>query len=121
MIQNILIIILILLYSLHDYYVIGSYSKAKFKRYWHFAKFIIVALTGYLIFGFSKELIAFYLLFYVIFESVLNILRKKPLLYVSKNGSFSDKLRTQLFGEHVTVYEGIIKVMCIIIAIILLR
>jgi hypothetical protein len=57
------------------------------------------------------------LLYYVIFESVLNLLRKKHVFYVSKDGSQSDKLRSKIYGKHPQIIEGIIKTILTIIAV----
>lgn len=119
--MNWLIVLLIVLYAINDYFIIESYSKIDFKKYWHYSKFLIVLLTLYLIEGLTWNLLAYYILYYVIFESLLNLLRKKHIWYVSKDGSFSDKLRWKLFEQDTLVYEGIIKILLLGIAIIILN
>lgn len=118
-----LLILLFILFALHDYAVIKSYNTKyykEYKRYWHGLKLAIVILTGILICGINLLLVAYLLGYYVIFESVLNIARGLPLFYVSKDGSVTDKIRFGLFGKYSKVAEGCIKLICVITIIIII-
>lgn len=115
------IILISLLWAFNDYFIIKSYENIKYKAYWHYTKFSLVGLSIFLISGFVVNLIAYYILYYVIFESLLNVLRGKKINYVSEDGSFSDKLRWKLFEQDTLVYEGIIKILLLGIAIIILN
>ncbi len=108
-------IVLIFLYALHDHFVIKSYGDSwndKYKDWWHYVKFCFVTLTGYLACGFSYDLVVFYLLYYVLFSAILNILRGKKLLYLGSSGS--DGWRNKIFGKRAILMEGIFKAVAII-------
>lgn len=103
-------IVLVLLLALHDYYVIKSYGNSytpKYKDYWHWCKFWFVALVGYMLYGATWETAAFYMLYYIVFETALNVFRSLPIFYVGVNGV--DGLKGRLFRKYDTLVEGILK------------
>jgi hypothetical protein len=120
---NILSIVLIILFAVFNALVIKSYKGVWNKTYkdaWHKVQYCIVILVGILIFNFTKELAQFYLAFYILYEPILNKLRKHRMFYVSKTGSVSDRFRTWLFGTHVEIYEIILKAIAITALIIII-
>ena len=114
-------VLLIALYAIHDYFIIQSYGEkwnAKFMSYWHQAKLAIIVLTGFLICGLTVDLIVFYLLYYVLFETVLNGLRKRKIFYLGTKGL--DGFRRKIFGKHVYIAEAVMK-LCAVGVIVWLK
>lgn len=109
---------LIILFAFFNYYIISSYGTnwvKKHKDNWHTVQFLIVCLTAFLIFGWTKELIIAGLVWYSLFEPTLNFLRFgwSKIFYVSVDGSFTDKLRTKVFGKYAQIAEGAMKAIAI--------
>lgn len=103
----------------YNWAVIKSYVgyRKEFVDDWHYfqAAMVILVLVWHV--SSLKEFISFGLIYYVIFESLLNIFRGKHIFYISKNGSKSDKLRFNIYGKHPQITEGIIKTILIFIAL----
>lgn len=114
-------IILFFLFAINDYFIIKSYVgyRKNFKQYWHYSKFSIVCLIGFMLNGFTVELIKYFLLYFIIFEPVLNLLRGRNIFYVSRDGSKSDKLRSDIFGNKTFYIELLLRITAIIIYILL--
>ena len=100
-----LVIALIVLYvidALRDYNVwkASTYDKYLYTRRWHtyafFFHLIVASLICYLISGASIDsgilLITIGLTRYVVFNTALNLLREKPLYYLSKDSNFIDRI-----------------------------
>jgi hypothetical protein len=114
-------ILLFLLFALNDYFIIKSYVgyRKTYKQYWHYSKLAIVTYFGYLLHGLEIGLIGYFLLYYIIFEPTLNLLRGKNIFYVSRDGSKSDKLRSDIFGNKTFYFELLFIITAIIIYILL--
>lgn len=113
--------ILFLLLALNDYFIIKSYVgyRKNFKQYWHYSKLAIVTYFGYILHGLEIDLIRYFLLYYLVFEPCLNLLRNKNIFYVSRDGSKSDKLRSQIFGNKTFYFELLLRITALTIYILL--
>lgn len=123
----------------YNYCVIQSYEDKYNKGYkdlWHYLQSAMVLLVLAYHVSDLKEFVAFGLVYYVTFESLLNLLRQENIFYVSKDGSKSDRVRYIIYSAvpkivnwilwkfgskkqvkiKVEVIEGIIKITLIIIA-----
>jgi len=61
------ILLICFLYALNDYFIIRGYEDIQYKKYWHYTKFFIVAISFYLIVGLSWDLLAYYIIYYIIY------------------------------------------------------
>jgi hypothetical protein len=108
------------LVACYNYCVIESYDDNYNKQYkdlWHYLQSAMVVLVLLWHVTTLKEFISFGLIYYVIFETMLNLLRGLHPFYVSKDGSKSDKIRYKLYGENPENKEAILKTILILIAI----
>lgn len=110
----ILEVLLILLFSLFNCFVIESYKgdyDKQYKKYWHYVQLAIICLIGWMLHGLTLNLAIFYLLYYIFFEPVLNLVRGKPLFYLGE--AQSDKWRRETFGKLVGITSLISRVIAI--------
>lgn len=108
------------LLACYNFAVIKSYKVGYDKGYkdlWHYLQAVMVLLVVVYHSTDWKDFISYGIVYYVIFESLLNLLRQKHVFYVSKDGSFSDKIRSKLYGKHPHIKEGIIKTILIFTAL----
>lgn len=106
--------------AMYNYCVIQSYEDSYnkgFKDLWHYLQSAMVVLVLVWHVSTLKEFISFGLIYYFIFESLLNLLRQRHIFYVSKDGSKSDRIRYKIYGKHPQIFEGIIKTILIITAL----
>lgn len=109
-----------LIVAAYNYCVIQSYEdnyNKGFKDLWHYLQSGMVVLVLVWHVSTLKEFISFGLIYYFIFESTLNLMRQRHIFYVSKDGSFSDRVRFKLYGKHPQIFEGIIKTILLITAL----
>ena len=109
-----------LIVAAYNYCAIQSYEdnyNKGFKDLWHYLQSGMVVLVLVWHVSSLKEFISFGLIYYFIFESLLNLLRQKHIFYVSKDGSKSDRLRYKIYGKHPQIFEGIIKTTLLFIAL----
>jgi hypothetical protein len=109
-----------LIVACYNYCVIESYQGYYDKGYkdlWHYLQSAMVVLVLLWHVSSLKEFISLGLIYYVIFETMLNLLRGLHPFYVSKDGSKSDKLRYNLYGENPENKEAIVKFIIIVTAL----